>query len=634
MRTTRSLQESVRRSSTKNMDAVGTIVGVTAKGITVNLSGYGKRLTNIPIVGGPVSVGETVEILYTSGTPIAYARTKLASTVTNLLQATQDLSNPVSLPVTTYKQWYYSIPNGLAAYDPYDARSEDLARINLLSPGTYDAVESSGGTAPTWARGVGWTFLCELSPHLKTNIIPALFDGTWSMFVLYDNGESVSERPLLSAGDYDGGKYFDVWSNGWVAPKGQWYGMGDKSFGPTGDLSSGVWAGISGFDCYHNGELVGTIDDTGIVTTATGLDIRIGQSPVKGWYFHGNIKRIWIAHRVITEAEAETLYSAMIDFSVPSGAIDYVLMSTSGSLPNHRVLTAGGALSILDGGPSSTATINLATPGTLTASTTNDASSAHTHAITASDDPGATASLMKTNSSGGYKFGGDLFTSTNGSNTGGPRTFGFADLSSGEASRIQFGDAYTAIQLAYGSRMEMFSYWGITIAGNREATSSLGFASGGATDPSLTVIGTTTSAPVFRAEGASGQSGNILEVRANGGGLLLNVQPDGDLEFHANNIVTDTTTGTKIGTATNQKIGFFNATPIVQPTEITDELTTLTFTAPKTPNYAIQDLVASGYGFVTADEARTVLAVIANLQARVNELETTLVNLGLLADAD
>lgn len=31
------------------------------------------------------------------------------------------------------------------------------------------------------------------------------------------------------------------------------------------------------------------------------------------------------------------------------------------------------------------------------------------------------------------------------------------------------------------------------------------------------------------------------------------------------NIITDTTTGTKIGTATNQKWGFFNATPIVQP---------------------------------------------------------------------
>jgi hypothetical protein len=36
------------------------------------------------------------------------------------------------------------------------------------------------------------------------------------------------------------------------------------------------------------------------------------------------------------------------------------------------------------------------------------------------------------------------------------------------------------------------------------------------------------------------------------------------------NIVLGTTTGTKIGTATNQKLAFFNATPVVQPTAVAD----------------------------------------------------------------
>ena len=40
----------------------------------------------------------------------------------------------------------------------------------------------------------------------------------------------------------------------------------------------------------------------------------------------------------------------------------------------------------------------------------------------------------------------------------------------------------------------------------------------------------------------------------------------GDLDVSAQNIITDTTTGTKILTATTQKLGFWNATPIVQPT--------------------------------------------------------------------
>jgi hypothetical protein len=101
------------------------------------------------------------------------------------------------------------------------------------------------------------------------------------------------------------------------------------------------------------------------------------------------------------------------------------------------------------------------------------------------------------------------------------------------------------------------------------------------------------------------------------------------------NIVLDTSTGTKIGTATNQKLGFFNATPVVQPTELTDELTSITHTAPSTPDYAIQDLTnSSGYGFVTKDEGNTVLSVILNLQTRVKELEDKLVALGLLADSD
>lgn len=49
-----------------------------------------------------------------------------------------------------------------------------------------------------------------------------------------------------------------------------------------------------------------------------------------------------------------------------------------------------------------------------------------------------------------------------------------------------------------------------------------------------------------------------------------------DLTISTKNIITDTTTGTKIGTATGQKIGFWNATPIVQPTT---SVAAATFTA-------------------------------------------------------
>ena len=50
------------------------------------------------------------------------------------------------------------------------------------------------------------------------------------------------------------------------------------------------------------------------------------------------------------------------------------------------------------------------------------------------------------------------------------------------------------------------------------------------------------------------------------GALTIN----GNLDASTRDIVTDTTTGTKIGTATTQKIGFFNATPVVQQAAVAD----------------------------------------------------------------
>lgn len=72
--------------------------------------------------------------------------------------------------------------------------------------------------------------------------------------------------------------------------------------------------------------------------------------------------------------------------------------------------------------------------------------------------------------------------------------------------------------------------------------------------------------------------------------------------------------------------------------EITDELTTITHTAPGTPDYAIAAPVDSSggaaFGFSTADEFNTVMSVIANLQARNKALEDALVAHNLLKDAD
>ncbi len=77
-------------------------------------------------------------------------------------------------------------------------------------------------------------------------------------------------------------------------------------------------------------------------------------------------------------------------------------------------------------------------------------------------------------------------------------------------------------------------------------------------------------------------------------------------------------------------LGFFNTAPIAKVAAMTTALTTVTFTAPGTPDYAWgAGTNTNAYGWVTNDEFETAASVIANLQTRVNELETKLKAYGL-----
>ncbi len=88
--------------------------------------------------------------------------------------------------------------------------------------------------------------------------------------------------------------------------------------------------------------------------------------------------------------------------------------------------------------------------------------------------------------------------------------------------------------------------------------------------------------------------------------------------------------GAVIG-ASGGTVGFYGGAPVAKPAALTARLTTITSTAPGTPDYAIQDLInTSAYGFVTKDEGNSVLAVIANLQTRLAEVEARLETLNLI----
>jgi len=89
--------------------------------------------------------------------------------------------------------------------------------------------------------------------------------------------------------------------------------------------------------------------------------------------------------------------------------------------------------------------------------------------------------------------------------------------------------------------------------------------------------------------------------------------------------------GAQVGKSATEKVGFWGATPVVRPAALTTQLTSITHTAPGSPDYAIQDLInSSAYGFASKDEGNTVLSVILNLQVRVAELEARLEGCGIV----
>jgi hypothetical protein len=88
--------------------------------------------------------------------------------------------------------------------------------------------------------------------------------------------------------------------------------------------------------------------------------------------------------------------------------------------------------------------------------------------------------------------------------------------------------------------------------------------------------------------------------------------------------------GAVIGAA-GGTVGFFGTTPVSEGAALTAQLTSITFTAPSPEDFAIQDLTqTTPFGFVTKNEGNTVLAVIANLQTRVAQLESRFQAYGLL----
>jgi hypothetical protein len=91
------------------------------------------------------------------------------------------------------------------------------------------------------------------------------------------------------------------------------------------------------------------------------------------------------------------------------------------------------------------------------------------------------------------------------------------------------------------------------------------------------------------------------------------------------NIVLGTTTGSKLGTATTQKLGFYNAAPVVQPAAVADLAVTFTANAPAAADGSIT--VADGNSPTVGE----LLEYCVELEAKLEDLLAKLRTLGLIA---
>lgn len=97
------------------------------------------------------------------------------------------------------------------------------------------------------------------------------------------------------------------------------------------------------------------------------------------------------------------------------------------------------------------------------------------------------------------------------------------------------------------------------------------------------------------------------------------------------NVVLGTTTGTKIGTATTQKLGFWNVTPIVQPSAFTQTYSTATKTHAALTSATLTDSTTGTADTTVADvgaafSQATLNNNFADLIAQINALRVDLVN--------
>jgi hypothetical protein len=95
---------------------------------------------------------------------------------------------------------------------------------------------------------------------------------------------------------------------------------------------------------------------------------------------------------------------------------------------------------------------------------------------------------------------------------------------------MELGDFFHGLHMAVDRKMQMFGYWGLEIHGNRQGAAPA-FVNGGATDPSLLVVGKQAGSVVLAAKGAASQTANLQQWQDSAGVILTSIDSAGKLVF-------------------------------------------------------------------------------------------------------
>lgn len=137
-------------------------------------------------------------------------------------------------------------------------------------------------------------------------------------------------------------------------------------------------------------------------------------------------------------------------------------------------------------------------------------------------------------------------------------------------------------------------------------------------------------------------AGGMLLVNSGANKIIINQTFDDNLEIKhtgtGNIYITNTGTGGLIIDSsfasvlqnTTDSLAFYGVAGTTQPTALTATVTTLTGNGTLT-DFSIQATQLLGFGFASQAEGDTFVNTVINMQARINELETKLQALGLIA---